>query len=110
MGYFLLEHQIDLLRTLYDNGLSDSAIHRKSGISEVAIARWRKLRGLDSNYVKKVGMPPPYTRHNFENCFNYREHIERWYAEVGAVTRDEKRLALKFAAKEMIRLREGRLA
>jgi hypothetical protein len=97
MGYFLLEHQIDLLRTLYDNGLSDSAI-----------ARWRKLRGLDSNYVKKVGMPPPYTRHNFENCFNYREHIELWYEEVGAVTRDEKRLALKIAAGEMIRLREGR--
>jgi hypothetical protein len=109
MGYFLLEHQINLLRTLYDQGLSDSAIHRKSGISEVAIARWRKLRGLQSNYVKKVGMPAPYTRHNFESCFNYREHIEAWYEEVGARTTDEKRLALKIAAGEMLRVMKGRV-
>lgn len=96
------------LEALYNEGLSDQAIEKATGMSDSVICRWRKTRGLESNYVKRIGMPPPYTRENFEGVFNYNAHIQQWFQDVQAVTTDEKRLALKIAAREMLEIIQGR--
>jgi len=47
------------LEELYNEGLSDQAIERETGMSDSVIFRWRKSRGLESNYIKRIGMPAP---------------------------------------------------
>jgi hypothetical protein len=108
MSRFITAEQFALVEELYSQGLSDQAIERESGVSDSVIVRWRRARGLESNYIKRMGMPAPYTRSNFEGVFNYNQHIQQWFSEVGATSPEEKRLAFRIAAKEMIRLREGR--
>ena len=92
---------------LYEQGYSDQSIARQAGICSFSVYKWRHKQEVKSNWTK-AGFKSRAEFGNFEQAFDYNGHLQEWFKEVGAETKDEKRLALIIAAKEMIRLREGR--
>lgn len=96
------------LEELYHEGLSDQAIEKQTGMSDSVICRWRKSRGLESNYVKRIGMPPPYTRENFQGVYDYNKHLQEWFASEGADTQEKKVAAIIKRAREILDSMQGR--
>lgn len=93
---------------LYAQGYPDMRIAREVGICSFSVYNWRLKNGkVKSNYTL-AGYKHRAEFGNFERCFDYNAHIQQWFQEVGAETTDEKRLALRIAAKEILNTMQGR--
>lgn len=92
---------------LYNQGYSDMAIARQTGICSFSVYNWRHKQKVKSNWTM-AGYKHRAEFGNFEQAFDYNGHLQEWFKEVGASTPAEKRFCLRVAAKEMLENMQGR--